>query len=289
MICNLCPRRCNADRSFEKNDGGFCKSPLNMKITRAELHFWEEPVISGKNGSGTVFFSGCSLGCVYCQNSEISRAPVGKSVTPYELAEIFKELENKGANNINLVTGDHYAYEIKKAFQIYRPKIPVVLNSGGYISEEQLNLLGDYIDIYLLDFKYISAERAKKYSFAEDYPLVAKKAIEFAVKKQPDCLFDENGIMQKGVIIRHLLMPLATNEAIKIFDFVKETAPNAYFSIMGQYLPLGTARDFPEINRKVTSREYQKVVDFIAESGFENCFVQELSSADKKFIPDFDV
>ena len=287
MICNLCPKKCNAKRTAEENIGGFCKAPENPKIARYGLHFWEEPPISGKNGSGTVFFSGCSLNCVYCQNYEVSRGIKGETVSVKRLAEIFKELEEKGAHNINLVTADHYCFAVKKALDIYRPKIPIVLNSSGYASREQLDILGDDIDVYLVDFKYVSCERAKKYSGAEDYPNVAKNAIKYMLKKQPECVFDKNGIMQKGVIIRHLLMPLGTNEAIKVFDTVLSDFKGAYFSALAQYIPMGNIENFPEINRKITRREYEKVVSHILESGFENCFIQDLSSADEKYIPEF--
>ncbi len=287
MICNICPRKCNAKRTAEENIGGFCKAPQNPKIARADLHFWEEPPISGTNGSGTIFFSGCSLSCVYCQNYNVSRSLSGKTVSVKELANIFYNLEQKGAHNINLVTPDHYVYAIKEALRLYKPSIPIVFNSGGYVLKEQLKVLEDYIDIYLLDYKYIDKQKAKKYSGAEDYPEVVKNAVDFAVKAQPESIFDQNGIMQKGVIIRHLLLPLSTNDAIKIFDSVKSEYKNIYFSLMGQYIPVGNAEKFPEINRKITKREYEKVVNHILISGFENCFFQELSSADKKFIPDF--
>ena len=208
-------------------------------------------------------------------------------MTSKELAEIFKSLEEKGADNINLVTPDHYVYAIKKALQIYRPKVPIVYNSSGYVTENQLKVLEDFIDIYLLDFKYLSPERAQKYSFAKDYPSYAEKAMEFAVKKQPECIFDDRGIMKKGVIVRHLLMPLATNEAIEIFDRITGRFPGVYFSMMGQYVPFGNLEDYKEINRKITKREYEKVVGHIMESGFENCYIQDLSSGNIRYIPKF--
>lgn len=287
MICNLCPRKCNVKRTAEMNFGGFCKAPENPKIARYGLHMWEEPPISGKKGSGTVFFSGCSLNCVYCQNYEVSHGVKGETVSEKRLAEIFKELEEKGAHNINLVSADHYCFAIKRALEIYKPNIPVLLNTSGYIGEKQLDVLGDLIDVFLVDFKYVSPERAKKYSGAEDYPKVAKNAIEYMLKKQPECVFDKDGVMQKGVIIRHLLMPLATNEAIKVFDTVLKEFKGAYFSLMAQYIPMGECEKFPEINRKITRREYEKVVSHILASGFENCFIQDLSSADKRYIPEF--
>lgn len=286
MRCNLCPRRCNAEREKNKNLNGFCKMPLLPKVARADLHFWEEPVISGTNGSGTIFFSGCSLNCVYCQNYEISHQEKGTVISYEKLAELFFELERKGAHNINLVSPSHYVLAIKEALKIYKPKIPIVYNSSGYDNEESLEMLKDYIDIFLLDLKYLSSDRAKLYSSAADYPEVAKKTILKAYKLQDKCII-KNGIMQKGVIIRHLLLPQATKEAISVFDWVKENTPKAFFSIMSQYVPCGKAEEMPIINRKVTKREYEKVIDYILESGFSNVFIQDGKSADKKYIPDF--
>ena len=284
--CTLCPRQCSARRD-EQSGSGFCGAESLPRVCRIAPHMWEEPCISGTRGSGTIFFSGCTLRCVFCQNYDVSHNCKGFEVSCGELADIFKNLEERKANNINLVTPDHYVYAIKKALQIYRPHIPIVYNSSGYVSKEQLEILKDYIDIYLLDFKYLSLERAEKYSFAKDYPQIAEKAIEFAYQEKPECVFDNSGIMQKGVIVRHLLMPLATNEAIAIFDRIKEKFPNVYFSIMGQYVPFGNLENYKEINRKITVREYEKVVGYIMESGFENCYIQDLSSANRKYIPKF--
>lgn len=287
MICNLCPRRCRATRTETENLTGYCKMPLLPRVARADLHFWEEPIISGKNGSGTVFFSGCPLSCIYCQNSEISQGRKGRNITVAQLADIFRELEERKAENINLVTPTHYAMAIKEALDIYRPNIPIVYNSGGYERPETLKMLEGYIDVFLLDFKYISSQRAYEYSSAEDYPQYAMAAIIEAVRQQPKAVI-ENGIMGKGVIIRHLLLPRATNEAVKVFDWVFENAPEAYFSLMSQYLPLHKALEHPVINRKVTAREYEKVIDHILDSGFERVFIQQRNSADKKYIPKFD-
>lgn len=287
MLCNQCPRKCNAIRTDTDNIGGFCGMPHKAVVARAALHFWEEPSISGKNGSGTVFFSGCSLHCVFCQNSDISTNNKGNPISSTELSEIFKKLENQGAHNINLVTPTHFLDVIIKALDIYKPSIPIVYNSSGYESVESLQKLKDYIDVYLLDFKYIDAEKARLYSNAPDYPNVCKSALLEAYRQQGECLF-KNGIIQKGLIIRHLLMPQATKDAISIFDWVRENTPNAYFSIMSQYIPLGQALNMSVINRTVTAREYNKVVDYIANSNFENCYIQERSSADKNYIPDFD-
>ncbi len=288
MKCHLCPRQCNAIRTADNNVGGVCGMPQNIKIARAALHFWEEPPISGKNGSGTVFFSGCPLHCVFCQNNDISTKNKGKAVSVNELAEIFKNLEWQGAHNINLVTPTHYIPQIIEALNIYKPNIPIVYNTSGYETVETINLLKDYVDIYLFDFKYIDNQKAKLYSNAADYPEICKKALLEVYRQQPNCIFNCDGIMQKGVIVRHLLMPAATNDAIGVFDWVKSNTPNVYFSLMSQYVPMGKAVDMPIINRKITDREYKKVVDYIINSSFENCYIQEKGSATTQFIPDFD-
>lgn len=263
--------------------------PLNPRVARADLHFWEEPSVSGENGSGTVFFSGCSLNCVYCQNWDVSHNGQGKTISISNLAEIFKELENKGANNINLVTPSHYVMAIREALDIYKPRIPIIYNSSGYDSVESLKMLEGYIDVYLMDLKYLSPERALKYSGAYNYPEVAKSAIKEAYRQSGKLEFNENGIIKKGLIIRHLLMPLATKEAMAVFDWVRVNTTKAYFSIMSQYLPFGDAEKYPEINRKVTQREYNKVLDYIMQFDFKNVYIQEKSSANKYFIPDFNL
>lgn len=288
MQCNLCPRQCNAVRTATDNIGGVCNMPNKPILARASLHFWEEPCISGTKGSGTVFFSGCSLHCVFCQNEDISTKNVGKAVSCNTLADIFKSLEEMGAHNINLVTPTHFANKIIEALDIYKPSIPIVYNSSGYENIETLKLLKNYIDIYLIDFKYFDSKKSLRYSSAHNYPDVCKAALLEAYSQQHKCIFNENGIMQKGVIVRHLLMPAATKDAISIFDWVNLNLPNAFFSVMSQYLPLGKAKDMSIINRKITSREYDKVVNYIIDSGFENCYIQELSSAQKIFIPAFD-
>ena len=288
MICNLCPRKCNANRNLNENINGYCKMPLLPVVARAGLHYWEEPCISGGNGSGTVFFSGCSLSCVFCQNYEISEENKGKKITYERLAEIFYELEQKGAHNINLVSPTHYIYAIKEALDIYKPKIPVVYNSGGYDLVESLKLLEGYVDIYLLDLKYLSEDGAELYSNAKDYPTVAKNAVLEAYRQQPNAVFN-GSIMQKGVIVRHLLLPQGTREAMGVFNFIRDNTPNAYFSIMSQYMPCGKALEIPVLNRKVTKREYEKVLGYITEFDFQNVFIQERCSADSKFIPSFNL
>ena len=288
MQCNLCPRQCNAFRTANENIGGACQMPLKPVVARAALHFWEEPSISGTNGSGTIFFSGCSLHCVFCQNSDISAKNIGKTITPKELADIFKNLENQGAHNINLVTPTHFVDAIIDALDIYRPSIPVVYNSSGFENVDTLKRLEGYVDIYLMDFKYFDEDKARLYSNACIYPQVCKKALIEAYRQQPECVFKDD-VMQKGVIVRHLLMPQATRDAIAVFDWVKDNLPNAYFSIMSQYIPLFKAGEMAVINRKITEREYNKVVDYIAESGYDNCYIQELVSANKNYIPEFTI
>lgn len=289
MICNLCPRRCNAHRTDTENIGGFCKMPMLPTLAKATLHFGEEPCISGKNGSGTVFFSGCSLSCIYCQNYNLSHNSFGKGISIERLAEIFKELEQSGANNINLVTPSHYSHAIIKALDIYRPNIPIVYNCSGYENLETLEILEKYVDIYLIDFKYLSSQKARLLSNAPDYPEIAKAALKEVYRQKGNCIFDNNGILKNGVIVRHLLLPQSTNDAIGIFNFVRENMPNAYFSLMSQYVPMHKAETVPQINRRITKREYEKVVNYILDSGFSNCYFQELDSATKEYIPDFDL
>lgn len=288
MICNLCPRKCNSERNETFNLNGYCKMPLLPRVAKADLHFWEEPCISGTNGSGTVFFSGCSLGCVFCQNFDLSHKQYGKDISIERLAEIFYELEKRNAHNINLVNPTHYTHAIKAALDIYKPKIPIVYNSGGYDDLEQIKSLQNYIDVYLFDLKYITPEIAFKYSGAYDYPSVAKKAILEAYEQKSTCEFTD-GIMTKGVIIRHLLLPQGTREAMSVFDWYQSNTSNAYFSIMSQYLPFGKAKNMPPINRKITAREYNKVLEYISSFDTDRIFIQELSSSSEKFIPNFDL
>ncbi len=261
--------------------------PDTPVLSRAALHFWEEPSISGTKGSGTVFFSGCPLHCVYCQNSEISTLNKGRAVTSDQLADIFKRLEEKGAHNINLVTPTHFVHSIIEALDIYKPNIPVVYNSSGYENIDTLKRLRGYIDIYLMDFKYFDSEKARVYSNAPTYPEVCKAALLEVYSQQSECVFKDD-IMQKGVIVRHLVLPRSTKDAINIFEWVRQNMPDAFFSVMSQYIPLFKAKNMSDINRRITAREYNKVVNYIIDSGFTNCYIQELSSADENYIPDFD-
>ncbi len=260
--------------------------PIYPKIARADLHFWEEPCISGKNGSGTVFFSGCSLRCVYCQNYEISQGGKGETITPERLAQIFRELENKGAHNINFVNPTHYIWAIEQALKIYKPKIPLVFNSGGYDLEETVKK--GIFDIYLFDLKYVSSDKSLKYSAASDYFEVASKAILAAYKLKGEACF-ENGIMQSGVIVRHLVLPMNTNEAIRVIDWVNDNVPSVYFSLMAQYIPSGKAENYKEINRRITQREYDKVVDYICGKNMPNVYIQSRESAKECYVPDFNL
>lgn len=260
--------------------------PLYPKIARANLHFWEEPCISGQKGSGTIFFSGCSLRCVYCQNYEISHNGKGRVITPNELAEIFRELEQKGAHNINFVNPTHYIWAIKEALKIYKPKIPLVFNSGGYDLEETIN--EDIFDIYLFDLKYVSDEKSLKYSAAADYFDFASKAVLAAYKLKGGPVF-KNGIMQSGVIVRHLVLPMNTNNAIDVINWVNDNIPKVYFSLMSQYIPCGEAENYSEINRRITQREYDKVVDYICGKNMPNVYIQSRGSAKKYYIPEFDL
>lgn len=286
MICNQCPRKCNIDR---KNHIGYCKAPNDFKVARASLHYWEEPCISGKNGSGTVFFSGCNLGCVYCQNYEISQKCFGKTITEKQLISIFESLIKQGANNINLVNPSHYALQIARVLKKWKSPVPIVYNTSSYDDVDTLKQLEGLVDIYLADFKYILPEKAKKYSKAENYPKIATKALKEMQRQIPNDIFDENGIMQKGIIIRHLILPANTNASIKALDYLAENYSDTYISLMAQYTPCGDLTGFDEINRTITTREYNKVIDHALDLGLEKIFIQELKSADKGYIPDFDL
>lgn len=285
MICNQCPRKCNVDRT---RTVGYCKSPEEFRLSRAALHFWEEPCISGKNGSGAVFFSGCNLGCLFCQNYEISHENKGMTVSDDGLIKIFENLIEQGANNINLVNPTHYAVQLATLLKKYKPSVPVVYNSSGYESTETLKMLDGLVDIYLPDFKYIRNDKALKYSRAEDYPEVTMRALEEMYLQRGKTEFDENGIMKKGMIIRHLILPSNTNSSLKILDFINEKFPNAYVSLMAQYTPCNDLSAVPELDRKITEREYNKVVDYALNLGMDKIFIQSSESADEKFIPDFD-
>lgn len=283
MICSICPRHCNVDRSVNL---GFCQSPDNFRVARAALHFWEEPCISGKEGSGTVFFSGCNLKCVFCQNNEISAENKGVEISDDKLISIFENLISQGANNINLVNPTHYAKRLAKVLRRWKSPVPIVYNSSGYEEVETLKALDGLIDIYLPDLKYIRVEKAMRYSKAVDYFEKASAAL-LEMRRQVEDKFDGD-IMKSGMIIRHLILPQNTNSSIAVLDFIKSNFPNTFVSLMAQYTPCGDLSEFPEINRKITKREYEKVVNYAFDNSFDKLFIQELSSADKSFIPKFD-
>lgn len=286
MICNLCPRKCNVNRDLKS---GFCGVSNTLKVARAQLHFWEEPIISGTNGSGTIFFSGCNLKCVYCQNYNISKENFGKDITTQRLAEIFKELENAGAHNINLVTPSHYVKQIVEALNIYKPKIPVVYNTSGYDSVEELKMLEGYVDVYLTDLKYYSSELSQKYSSAKNYFEVCSLAIKEMIRQQPKNVI-ENGLIKKGVIIRHMVLPNCINDSFKVLDWIKNNLDeDVIVSVMGQYTPYFNASKFPEINRKLKPVEYKLVINHFNKLGLKNGFMQSLDSADENFIPPFNL
>ena len=283
MICSICPRHCNVDRSVNL---GFCQSPDNFRVARAALHFWEEPCISGKEGSGTVFFSGCNLKCVFCQNNEISAENKGVEISDDKLISIFENLISQGANNINLVNPTHYAKRLAKVLGRWKSPVPIVYNSSGYEEVETLKALDGLIDIYLPDLKYIRAEKAMRYSkAADDFEKASVALLE--MRRQVEDKFDGD-IMKSGMIIRHLILPQNTNSSIAVLDFIKSNFPNTFVSLMAQYTPCGDLSEFPEMNRKITKREYEKVVNYAFDNSFDKLFIQELSSADKSFIPKFD-
>ncbi len=285
--CNNCPRRCNAIRTDKDNIGGVCQSGLLPKIAKVSLHNWEEPCISGTKGSGTIFFSGCSLKCVYCQNHNISQENFGKVVSIERLAEIFREIEDLGAHNINFVNPTHYLWAIEEALKIYHPKIPLVFNSGGYDLPE--NIQRDIFDIYLMDLKYIDNETALKYSKCANYTDFAFEAIKTAYNLKSLPIFNDEGILQSGLIVRHLILPQHTNAAMKIIDWFKENTPDAILSIMSQYVPMFKAERFKEINRPITKREYDKVVDYAADKNIKHIYIQSRTSSSVKYIPNFDL
>lgn len=283
--CNICPRKCNLDRKTNK---GYCKTNDEILIARAAPHYWEEPCISGQKGSGAIFFGGCNLGCVYCQNAKISKG-AGRPHTVGQLADIFKKLQNNGVHNINLVTPTHYTNEILQALDIFTPQVPVVWNSSGYELVDTIKKLENKVQIFLPDFKYSDSTAAKKYSFAEDYPKIALDAIKQMVKQTGEAVIDDDGIMQKGVIIRHLVLPNNVENSIKALEMLFDAFGNTvYYSIMAQYTPMPDVK-FDELKRSVTGEEYDAVLDVAERLGIENGFCQELGSIGESFIPDFEV
>ena len=285
--CILCWRKCNADR--ENGRVGYCKMPSSMYVSRAALHMWEEPIISGTRGSGTIFFDGCSLGCVFCQNREISRNKHGKEISIDQLSEMMLELERSGAHNINFVTPTHYLPSVREGIILAKRKglsIPIVYNTGGYDTPEAIRTLFGLVDIYIPDFKYYTKKSASLYSNAENYPEYVRHTIDEMVKQVPSPKINEEGIMQSGVIVRVLLLPSHVAEAKLIVKYLYETYGDLiYISLMSQYTPPDNMS--PPLNRRVTSGEYEELVDYAMRLGVKNCFIQEKESATEDFIPDF--
>ncbi len=286
--CILCPRKCGADRNSGKI--GFCGADANLKIGKAYLHQWEEPSISGENGSGTVFFSHCNLGCVFCQNYEISSKHNGKIISINELCDIFLDLQSQTAHNINLVTPTHYAVQIANALTLAKSKglkIPVVYNCGGYECADTLKLLDGLIDIYMPDVKYFDDKYAIKYSNAPHYFEYAKKAVSEMYRQTGKNIFD-NGIMKKGVIVRHMLLPGLLFDSKKILDYLYEAySDNIYISIMSQYTPMPNVTNYPEINKTVSKKYYDALINYAMSIGIKNAYIQDGESVGESFIPSF--
>lgn len=288
--CNICPRNCNVDRN--NNEYGVCGVPNEIHIARTMLHMWEEPCISGNSGSGAVFFYGCPLRCIYCQNYKISHGiDETRAVSLDELANVFIELQEMGANNINLVTPTHYSLEIITAIGKAKNKglnIPIVYNCSGYESVDTLKKLHGYIDIYLTDFKYMDDDLGVKYSKVSNYSEVAKNALAEMVRQVGAPEFLDNGVMKKGVIVRNLLLPSHVNNSKAVLQYIYETYGDlVYISIMNQYTPLEQVKNIKELNRKVTKREYNRLIDYAISLGIKNAFIQEGDVAKESFIPDF--
>lgn len=283
MGCNLCPFSCNVNRA---KMAGRCGALNTLRIAKYYIHPYEEPVLTGENGSGTVFFCGCSLKCAFCQNYEVSRNMRGKGITVPRLAEIFKELEERGAANINLVSPTHYADKIAEALDIYKPAVPVVYNTHGYERIETLQFLDKYIDVYLPDMKFFSPALSKRYAGVSDYFERASAAIEFMAKKPVK--FNEGGVMTSGTLVRHLVLPQCTGDSKKILDWFCGIKDRAYINVMSQYTPFGNIKDFPELQRKITAREYNGVLDYAISLGIENMFYQKRKSAGETYIPEWD-
>lgn len=288
--CLLCPRKCGINRRTGQT--GVCGVSSEIKVARAALHYWEEPCISGKRGSGAVFFSGCSLHCVFCQNREISDGKAGKVISKERLSDIFMELADKGANNINLVTPGQYIPDIVWAVNDAKSrgmKLPIIYNTSGYENVTELKLLEGIVDVYLPDFKYMDSTLSARYSRAKDYPSIAKQALSEMVRQQPDVVIDDaTGLIQKGVIVRQLLLPGHVNDAKAVLKYLYDTYhDHVYISMMSQFTPIAL-KDYPEINRTVTKREYERLVNYALEIGITNAFIQEGDVAKDSFIPAFD-
>ncbi len=289
--CTLCPQRCHVNR--KEGHIGYCGETSKLVVARAALHRWEETCISGENGSGAVFFSGCNMRCVFCQNYNIAGAKAGKVITIERLAEIFLELEEQGAHNVNLVTPTHYVPQIIEALNLAKSEglhIPVVYNTSGYECKETLRMLKGYVDIYLPDFKYMNERLAQRLSCASDYTIYVKQALEEMVRQTDGIEMDEKtGLMKRGVIVRHLVLPGHVKDSKEIISYLQETyGDRIMISVMNQYTPMPQAKDLEQLGRRVTKREYEKVVDHALEIGVTNGYIQEGAAASESFIPEFD-
>ena len=288
--CSLCPRECHTDRRIRK---GFCQCSEKITAARAALHFWEEPCISGTRGSGAVFFSGCTLRCCFCQNHTISWEVFGKEISVPDLADIFLRLQDQGAHNINLVTGTQFVPSILSALDKIRNKlfIPVVYNCGGYEKSETLDLLDDYVDIYLPDLKYFDSKKSLRYSKAEDYFSIASEAILKMIHQKGKPVFDQEGILQSGVIIRHMVLPGSYKDSLSLLAWMRENLPQKSFllSLLSQYTPFYKSSEYPEINRRLTTYEYNIVLNKAIELGLTDGYMQEKSSAKEEYTPLFDL
>ena len=288
MICDICPRKCGAIRT-EHVGKGFCQAGTLPVVARIAPHFGEEPCISGTKGSGTVFFSGCTMRCKFCQNYEISSQPKGLTMTPDMLAECYKELEKEGVHNINLVTADHFAPAVVESLKIYKPSVPVVYNCSGYTSPKILSMLNGLVDIYLPDFKYSSDKLAVKLSSAPDYVNTALAAIKEMIFQVGLPEYDDDGIMQKGVIVRQLILPAHTKNSIEALDILeREFGRQIMVSLMCQYVPWGEVRNDPKLGRKLTKREYEKVKRVLFSLDLDG-FTQDMSSASEEYIPEWNL
>lgn len=288
--CRLCPRECMADRA--RGEQGYCRMPMEPHAARAALHYWEEPCICGTEGSGAVFFSGCTLRCVFCQNHEIAAGAIGRKISAGRLAEIFLSLQEQGANNVNLVTAGHFLPSVVRALETAKEqglKIPVVYNTGGYEKADTLRRLEGLVDIWLPDYKYQSTELAQRYSHAADYPRWAKESLAEMVRQAGSPVFDCRGMMKKGVIVRHLVLPGCVYDSKDVLEYLHDAwGAQIWVSILSQYTPLPHVRCFPELNRQVTAEEYGEVVDYAWFLGMKQVYVQTGDCAEERFIPDFD-
>ena len=288
--CNLCPRNCLIDRTKSL---GYCKATDKVKVARSALHYFEEPSISGTNGSGTIFFSNCNLKCCYCQNKKISTDGFGKEISIERLSEMMLELEEKHANNINLVTPTHYVPSIIEAIKLARSKglsIPIVYNTSGYENVETLKLLEGYIDIYLTDFKYFDNKLSKDLSKCSNYFEVASKALDEMYKQTGKNKFNKDGLMTKGIIVRCLVLPTKSNDTKKIINYLyKKYQDNIYLSIMNQYTPVNFIKEYPYLNKTISDEEYNDVIDYAIDLGIKNAYMQEGGTCSESFIPSFDL